>query len=227
MTKRIGTAPEPEAAYVHTLRRTFAERYASGRDFWTREPAMRRPVEFLLRARGDRADRHVLDVGTGRGPDAIALLRAGHCVTGIDLAATPEWDAIKVRWGDRVRLVESGLLDLAPVPVFDAALDNGCLHHQHPDGVGRHVRRLVDLVRPGGLITVSVFRSASKTGALYLLDERRLSREYTGDELLALFGEAGASPLETHVLSRALPGEAGYLVATFRVGAECRSRSSS
>jgi SAM-dependent methyltransferase len=219
VTERIAAPPEPEAKYAHTLRRAFAERYASGRDFWTREPAMRTPVEILCRALAGRPDQHVLDVGTGRGPDAVALLQAGHRVTGIDIVGgTPEWRVIRGRWGERVRLLETGLLDLPAEAAFDAALDNGCLHHQHPDGHPRYARHLVRLVRPGGLVAVSVFRSASDAGALYLLGERRLSREFTEPELVALFQDAGAAPVEARVLSRDLPGEAGYLVVTFRVG---------
>lgn len=209
------TPPPDESAYADVLRSDFHDHYANGRDVWTAEDAMREAPRLLLRALRDRADAHVLDIGTGHGRDAAILCDAGCRVTGIDLVESPEWAALTARSQGRARFAVCSLADLDGTAVHDAVLDNGCLHHQHPDGYGRYLDRVRELLRPGGLFTVSVFRSADGPGRLFANGARRLYREFTETELTELVTGHGFAPVEVRLVPR---GAAGlhYLVGTYR-----------
>ncbi|MFG2352750.1 SAM-dependent methyltransferase [Streptomyces sp. NPDC048521] len=211
-------APAPpldESAYADVLRSDFQDHYVNGRDVWTAEDAMREAPRLLLRALGDRPGAHVLDIGTGHGRDAAILSDAGCRVTGIDLVESPEWAALTARSDGRARFAVCSLSDLDGTAVHDAVLDNGCLHHQHPDGYGRYLGRIRELLRPGGLFTVSVFRSADGPGRLFANGARRLYREFTEEELTELVTAHGFTPVEVRLVPR---GTAGlhYLVGTYR-----------
>jgi SAM-dependent methyltransferase len=203
-----------QTAYYDAMRRDFASRYDEGRDPWTVEPAMGEAADILCSALGGHRAR-VLDVGTGRGRDTLALLRAGHRVTGIDIVATPEWDKITEEWGENVRFECAGLLDLPSVPAYDAILDNGCMHHQHPEVYDAYLRRLHDVLYPDGLLTVSVYLAEADTGSLYRNNDERLHRSFTKPELLDLLAKSGFAVLDVREAPRALHN-LRYLVVTLR-----------
>ncbi|MDI3389573.1 class I SAM-dependent methyltransferase [Streptomyces sp. B-S-A8] len=209
-----------EAAYESVIRSDFQEHYADGRDIWTEERAMREVprllVEALSRARGGVGDAHVLDVGTGRGRDAEIVLAAGHRVTGIDLVSSPEWAVIGRREPGRARFLAVSASELEETGVYNAVLDNGCLHHQHPDGYPRYLRRIRELLCPGGLFTVSVFEAVGATGRLYTNGGQRLYREFTAEELHSLVTAHGFETVATHRVPRDIEGLT-YLVGVYRV----------
>lgn len=203
-----------QTAYYDVMRRTFADRYDQGRDPWTEEPAMGQAAGILCAALGEHRAR-VLDVGAGRGRDTAALLRAGHQVTGIDIVAMPEWDRIAGEWGQNVRFECAGLLDLPPVPAYDAVLDNGCLHHQHPEAYDAYLRRLHDVLRADGLLTVSVYLARAEAGALYRNNDERLHRDFTEPELRELLSAAGFAVVGVREVPRTL-NNLRYLIVTLR-----------
>lgn len=214
------SAPQlDESAYADVLRTDFQDHYVNGRDVWTDENAMREAPRLLLGvlgALGDRTDApHVLDIGTGHGRDAAILADGGCRVTGIDLVESPEWPALSARTEGRARFDTCSLSDLAGTAVYDAVLDNGCLHHQHPDGYSRYLDRVRELLRPDGLFTVSVFESANGPGRLYANGAQRLYREFTEEELTGLITAHGFTLVEVLLIPR---GTAGlhYLVGTYR-----------
>ncbi|MGW7574682.1 SAM-dependent methyltransferase [Streptomyces sp. NPDC054765] len=215
MIEKVDTPPLKPDVYPSVLAEDFATRYTEGRDSWTAEPAMQHAVRNLVLALGDHPGRHILDVGTGHGRDAAELLRAGHRVTGIDLVPSPQWAEVRSAWGDRARFLTTDLLSFPDDVVYDAVLDNGCMHHQHPDLYGAYIGRLWQAVRSGGLLLVSVFGAREAQGATYLSNDRRLCREFTEDELSALFGRHGFTLTTCRSVPRALPGR-HYLLATFR-----------
>jgi S-adenosylmethionine-dependent methyltransferase len=107
----------------------------------------------------------VLDVGGGDGRDAIPLAEAGHEVTILDPA--PSWlaqarrraDATGV--SDRLRTVEGSVADLTGAGEdFDLVLCHFVLHYR-PAGVG-DVRRLADVIRPGGRVSVMAPNAATR-----------------------------------------------------------------
>ncbi|WP_267244060.1 SAM-dependent methyltransferase [Streptomyces sp. PR69] len=214
----IVPAVEPkvdEAAYEAVIRSDFQRHYADGRDVWTGEQAMREAPRLLLKALDGVADAHILDVGTGRGRDAGILLDAGCRVTGIDLVAAPEWTAISGRHPGRARFLAVAASELTEDGAYDAVLDNGCLHHQHPDGYARYLRRVHELLRPDGVFTVSVFEAAGPAGRLYTNGGERLYREFTADELNSLVTAHGFEALTAHRVPRDAAGLA-YLVGVYR-----------
>jgi 2-polyprenyl-3-methyl-5-hydroxy-6-metoxy-1,4-benzoquinol methylase len=99
-------------------------------------------------------DRLVLDAGCGPGLVAEAFLNAGHRVFGVDLSD----DMVRrarlrcARFGDRAGFRVASVFDLAPERPFDAAVTRYVVHHVM-DPLG-FIRRLVDLVRPGGVLVV-------------------------------------------------------------------------
>lgn len=203
-----------EAAYTAALSSDFEKHYAGGRDVWTGEEAMREAPRLLMRALGPVDDAHVLDIGTGHGLDARILLAAGHRVTGVDLVASPAWEEIGTRWPGRAQFTATELTELTEGD-FDAALDNGCLHHQHPAGYPRYLARVRELLRPGGVFTVSVFESADGPGRLFANSGNRLYQEFTPAELTALVTAHGFTEVDRHRVPRGTTG-LHYLVASYR-----------
>ncbi|MGK5544580.1 class I SAM-dependent methyltransferase [Streptomyces sp. URMC 127] len=212
--------PLDEARYADVLRTDFVEHYAGGRDIWTGEEAMRQAPRLLMdalraRAGADAAQAHVLDIGTGHGRDAGILLAGGHRVTGIDLVASPEWETLTAQHPGRARFLATAALDLPGAAEYDAVLDNGCFHHQHPDAYGPYLRRIRELLRPGGLLTLSVFNATGGKGGLYANAGNRLYREFTEQELTELVGGYGFALVASQQVPRAV-GDLTYLVSTFR-----------
>ncbi|GAB2786825.1 SAM-dependent methyltransferase [Streptomyces daliensis] len=214
----VAAPPLADEEYAAVLRADFTDHYAHGRDIWTGEEAMRETPRILLAALADVRDAHILDIGTGHGRDAAILLAGGHRVTGIDLVASDEWAGLRARWPGRARfgaaeLTEPG--ELTGARQYDAVLDNGCLHHQHPDRYPAYLRRVHELLHPGGLLTVSVFHSAAERGDLFVNGGRRLYREFTEAELAGLLTAHGFSVVELRTVPRGRDA-LHYLVGTFR-----------
>jgi SAM-dependent methyltransferase len=215
------TDPRPSTPdrYRQVLDTAFAARYRHGRDSWTEEPAMRRVLDAVLPDLV--ADSHVLDVGAGRGRDTVALLAAGHRVTAVDLVAVPEWDAIVRHWGERVRFHAGNVVDLDVHGEFDAVLDNGCLHHQHPDDYDRYLATLRRALRPGGLLAVSFFvlTADARTGVLHVEEDGRLAYEFTVPEAVTLIATAGFRVVGQRRVPRSRPDRAYLVVVARRPGA--------
>jgi SAM-dependent methyltransferase len=211
----VGGSLAPHTDYQDVLRNDFSSHYRTGGDVWTEEIAMSATPQALLNALEAGHCAHVCDVGAGRGRDTELLLAQGHRVTAIDLVASPEWKRLASIWGDRVRFLELGLLDVPGQAAFDAVLDNGCLHHQHPTQYNRYLRRVNELLRTGGLFAVSVFRATRAPGQLYANSGNRLYREFTEQELNELVEREGFLAVDAIRVPRHLP-DLCYLVAIYR-----------
>ncbi|HEV7805077.1 MAG TPA: methyltransferase domain-containing protein [Solirubrobacteraceae bacterium] len=216
MITRVGNVELGIGDYRPVLDEDFRRRYASGRDPWTDEPAMKAPVATLLAAlpAGPHA---VLDVGAGRGRDVTALLDAGHRVTGVDLVATPEWPRLREQWGKQVSLLEGSFLDLELPTRFTGVLDNGCLHHQHPDEHPAFLARIRDLLEPGGTAVLSTFTPdhEHEPSALWLTSDGRLNYEFSLLDLSRLAAGAGLRLADAVRVPRELHG-LQYLVVALR-----------
>jgi SAM-dependent methyltransferase len=215
LVRNTTRAPAPQDEYDELLRSDFSNHYTDFRDVWTREPAMREAVRALLSALPGRGSAHVLDVGSGRAVDTHILLDHGYRVTSIDLIDCPEWTDLAVTYGDRVSFLRAGLLDLQPVAEYDAVLDNGCMHHQHPDVYEKYLRRIRDVLLPEGVFTLSVFQAGRESGGLYINDAGRLYREFTSAELTELVRSTGFEALEIREVPRTV-ADLNYLVMTAR-----------
>jgi SAM-dependent methyltransferase len=153
---------------------------------------MQAPVETLLGAM-PATPGHVLDIGTGRGRDATALLSARHRVTGVDLVATPEWPRLRRTWGDRVTMIEGSFLDLELPTRFAGVLDNGCLHHQHPDEHPAYLARIREVLELSGTAVLSTFTPdhQDEPSALWLTPDGRINCEFSLPDLSRLAAGAG------------------------------------
>ncbi|MDX6682548.1 MAG: hypothetical protein QOG94_2587 [Solirubrobacteraceae bacterium] len=216
MITRVDNVELGIGEYRPVLDEDFRRRYASGRDPWTDEPAMQAPVATLLGALPD-GPQDVLDIGTGRGRDATALLGAGHRVTGVDLVAPPQWRGLREQWGDRVSMLEGSFLDLELGTRFMGVLDNGCLHHQHPDEHPVFLARMRDLLAPGGTAVVSTFTPdhEHEPSAMWLTSDGRLNYEFSLPDLARLAGGADLRLVDAVRVPRAMLGLA-YLVVVLR-----------
>ncbi|MFI9203979.1 SAM-dependent methyltransferase [Streptomyces sp. NPDC053048] len=226
--------------YREVLRESFSRRYEDGADSWSEEPAMRLLVPMLTAELAPGS--HVIDIGAGRGRDAEALLAAGHRVTVVDLVRLPDWDALAERWGDRVEFVVGNFTESGaeagsergqgpesepksePEPgegpaVFDAAVDNGVLHHQDPADYPAYLAGVRRRLRPGGLLAISLFTTAEELaeGVLNRADDGRLSRWFNEQEAAELLSGAGFAVTTTRLVRRELPGLAYLLVLARRV----------
>jgi demethylmenaquinone methyltransferase / 2-methoxy-6-polyprenyl-1,4-benzoquinol methylase len=115
------------------------------------DPRWRRLLVGLLPRYGG----HVLDVATGTGLVADALLRRGFRVTGLD--QSPEMlDRARERFGNRVELVEASADAL---PFADASFDHLTFTYllRYVDDPGATLTELARVVRPGGTIAMLEF----------------------------------------------------------------------
>lgn len=201
--------------YPSILIKSFERWYASGRDAWSTEQAMRTMIAPILRAQP--AGLRVLDIGTGRGADAARLAEAGHIVTAIDLCRLPEWDVIEASIVPRVTFVQQDFLEWDGTGPFDLVLDNGCFHHQHADNVEIYLDRIRTVLARKGIFTLSVFHDAMREDDFEIvLSDGRLVRIYSGSTLTQLLHLNGFKVTQLdrcERVSKAFPYDYLYLTA--------------
>lgn len=210
----VESAPQA-AGYDEVLGRSFRDSYLDAGDVWSDEPAMGAAVSKLIDVLAP--DSHVLDVGAGRGRDTLALLAAGHRVDAVDLVATSDWPPIRRQWPGRVAFIEGGFMAASLGGPYDGLLDNGCLHHQHPDTWPAYLQRLRALARPGATLVVSFFTPAGdeRAGALWMQHDGRLTRDFSHAEAHALLRGNGWHVESSTVVPRASSSH-HYLVVSAR-----------
>jgi SAM-dependent methyltransferase len=143
----------------------------------------------------------MLDVGCGRGDLAEWFARRGWTVAGVEPAA----DAAK-QAADRGIEMHVGTLDDAPWPPasFDAVTFNHALEHV-PDPLVT-LRQAAALLRPGGLLVVSVpnfgaWQRRMFGSAWFPLDLPRHLQHFDRRSLPAMAREAGLEPCEVRTSS--------------------------
>lgn len=241
----------PPDTYASLLYGSFADRYERGADGWTTEAAMTTAVDVLLaglqhvgpqRAGCDRAGAPstVVDIGAGRGRDTARLAAAGHHVVAVDVVdladsavdgLADDWANLRARFGGAVRFLAGDFSSVAvahgPAGGFAALLDNGCLHHQHPDRFDAWLDHGRRLLQPGGLWVVSVFEAPDEQGSgrrpehggLFVTRDGRINKEFGLAELTNLFARHRFSPLTVRRVSRDVAAtdlDLTYLVVMFR-----------
>lgn len=114
---------------------------------------------LVRRFRKERV-RRVLDVGCGSGRHAVLLARRGFRVTGIDVS--PEGLRLTREWlreeGLTARLKKADFFEPFPFAddAFDAVIAIQTIHHGVHDRVRDSIGEMTRVLRPGGLVFVSV-----------------------------------------------------------------------
>jgi len=210
--------PPSQDGYQDVLGSSFEASYNTVGDVWSEEPAMREVLPLLLGRL--RPGSHVLDVGAGRGRDTLQMLQAGHRVDALDLVATSDWAALTARWPERLAFIQGELLTVQLERRYDAVLDNGCLHHQHPDAYEAYLHKLWQCTQPAAVLVVSFFTpsGAAAAGTLWVQHDGRLTRDFTEAEARALLQSTGWEVEQVAVVPRQSGAHHYQVVVARRTG---------
>jgi SAM-dependent methyltransferase len=211
--------PADYAAYRRTVADSFGNWYGQGRDSWTGAATNDQVTRFACAqapAATGPGRRRILDVGCGRGHQTTELAeRLDADTTGLDLLDV--WDAPPPTRG-RARFRQGDFLEYARTGI-DLVVDNGCLHHQRRADWPAWAAHGARLLRPGGVLVVSVFLSPDGEIAELPLDDGRLNWWLTERSVTALYTGAGLTPADRLVIDRNFQYQGHwleYLVLSFR-----------
>lgn len=133
------------------------ERYAESGAIWGHFPALSaEETWWRLRATGAR---RVLVAGCGYGRHVAYFARHGFETTGLDASRTAIDMALQTARADGLEIVltcASAVRMPFPDASFDAVYDHALLHHLSAEERERTVREYRRVLRPGGLLVVSV-----------------------------------------------------------------------
>ncbi len=149
-------------SYYWDFEERYVQAYGQGGDSWeTLEH--NRALEPFIKEHGS-ALRDIIDLGTGEGRDAIYLAELGYKVTGVDVAPSglAKAQALAQSRGVAPVFLQRDVVHLRGFAdnSFDAALNMGCLHLiDVPEQRASHLRRVFEILRPGGLFLLGHCRS--------------------------------------------------------------------
>lgn len=162
----------------------YVRTYGEGGDIWeTAEP--NQALELFLADYGAEF-RKVIDLGTGEGRDAIYLSTRGYDVVGIDVSPTG-LDKARARARERnleITFLQRDVIFLRgfPANLFDAAISMGCLHLIDVQSQrNRHLRRVFDILRPGGLFLLGHCQQDWLKGFWSVVDYESAKHKKHGD----------------------------------------------
>ncbi|RDH43940.1 class I SAM-dependent methyltransferase [Zooshikella ganghwensis] len=176
--------------YEKTLHASFEQHYKEGRDGWSGAEASRKTTVKLLDMLSPASS--VLDIGCGKGFESRVIAEKGHQVLGIDLI-----DSFEQPTDQSLNLsfqVGNFLDDKLKLGKFDAILDNGCFHHQHPSLYLPYLHKVLECLNNGGLFAISIFATEDelqKKGDLHVHKDGRLGKEFGEHEIAELFSKVG------------------------------------
>ena len=143
-------SPDAARALYRDWARTYDDEFAATRDY-----LLPGQVAEIFAGHAEDSDAPILDVGAGTGLVAEALLRYGSWpIDALDISA--EMLGVARDKGLYGEYFEADLLDPATLPRrrYGAIVSAGTFTHGHvgPDAIGR----LIDMVRPGALLVLSI-----------------------------------------------------------------------
>lgn len=137
--------------------------YLSGKSRW--DTGITPPEICALVEDEDLEAGRALDLGCGTGTTSNYLAMHGWQATGVDFVPTAIRKARrKARHNgvaDRTTFVVGDVTRLRELGIsgpFDLAIDIGCSHSLSGDDQDRYARQLADIVRPGGIFMLYMFR---------------------------------------------------------------------
>lgn len=150
---------DPEAR-----RDDWERRYDEGKTGWDRGAPSPALAHWLAQGRVPAG--RVLVPGCGHGHEVAELIRTGHAVTAVDIAAQPvrRLGEQLAALGLDAELVQADLLHWRPVAPFDAVYEQTCLCALDPGHWAAYERRLADWLRPGGVLLASFMQTGAAGG---------------------------------------------------------------
>ncbi|RTL13148.1 MAG: class I SAM-dependent methyltransferase [Neisseriaceae bacterium] len=200
--KKISSPPSFDNNYVITLKNSFESSYEIFDDVWSQEPAMRQIIDFILPKLEKNSQ--VLDVGAGKGYDALKMLQIGHRVDALDLVIPKELKSIARIWPQRMSYIQGDFISIDLDKRYDAVLDNGCFHHQHPDLYLDYLNKLWRHTCKNAVLAINLFTPCceTKSGTLWKQDDRRLTRDFTEEEAIKMLKTAKWEVEEIKIVKR-------------------------
>lgn len=198
--------------YQANLLSTYHNMYRDGKDEWTDQAAMRVATRFLSTFLESLSGLKVLDIGCGAGRDAENLARNKAIVTGIDIVQHEDWDVLESEFSS-LSFYKKSLFDFENSHMFDIALDNGCMHHQHPEQLEQYVKKVHSMLADKGIFLISTFYDDSSS--MKLDPNGRVMRTFTAEELRQLVENLGFKQLDYTIVNRD-PGKFHYLLSAFK-----------
>jgi len=195
---------ESPGQYLGVLRDAFAKHYREESDEWTRDPAMRVFPALVQGYLKLPESSRVLDIGCGCGADVEYLSRLFSQVTGVDLFGHEDWIAISARRRNAA-FQAIPFLAFNADQTFDLALDNGCLHHQHPDEYIDYLGHIARLLVPEGFLALSTFRNDAQD--TFIDGNGRRHRYFRDHELHELLNAAGFEIMHEDDIYRIAKGD--------------------
>ncbi len=133
--------------------------------------AVHRDIRPLLPAPPAR----ILDIGAGSGRDAAALAALGHRVVAVEPTAAMRRRAVARHATAAITWIDDGLPDLARLEsedaAFDAVLATAVWMHLDKPAQARAMPRLAHLLRPGGLLALTIRHGPVPEGRrMYAID---------------------------------------------------------
>jgi SAM-dependent methyltransferase len=177
--------------------------YEAGAALWE-TPDPNEAVVSLVESGAIQDGSKIIDLGCGEGRDTIYLSRCGYSVLGVDVSPTG-LDRARQRAqvnGLPCRFLERDVLYLRGIPdnEFDWALNMGCLHMIPDDDLrARHLRRVREVLRPGGLFLLAHCRDSWLHGFFSVPDPAAVGAAIPGRVIprrIRLPGRTAMLPLE-------------------------------
>ncbi|MGE4049279.1 MAG: methyltransferase [Acetobacteraceae bacterium] len=158
---------------------------AAAADYETLDPAsVHAWIDDLLPA----APALILDVGAGIGRDAAWLARLGHDVVAVEPSAAMRAEGERLHPGVGLRWLADRLPALSLTQrlglTFDLILLSGVWQHVTPDERPRAMRKLISLLKPGGVLTLTLRHGP--------VEAERAMHAVSAEEVLHLARDHGA-----------------------------------
>lgn len=202
--------------YRSHLGKAFSKRYINHTDFWSSEKELTLTTTTLLKYLLKPA--HILDLGAGCGRDSVFFLTAGHRVTALDLYEHPAWKGLLAQWKGLLSFKKRSFQEWESHTLFDAVLDNGCFHHQHPSDYQAYLLKLRQVLKPLGIFALCIFAKedqGDKKIQIKKIEDGRLCRYFAETELKQLLNFYGFELLESQLVYRSRLKQ-HYLIAITR-----------
>jgi cyclopropane fatty-acyl-phospholipid synthase-like methyltransferase len=191
--------------YQQKMTDSFRWRYESHQDSWSGDPGLiASAVKLNQYLSGENAQ--VLDIGIGTGKPAIEMLKQNHQVTGIDLFTNDDWPKLKQQWDSQIALEQTDFNQWDHrADHFDAVLDNGCMHHQHPTLYSAYLNKIHKLMKFDSYLALNVYAEMDQSkaqGQIKYTDNERICKYFTRSEISVLLRTKGFRILETELIYR-------------------------